>query len=96
MTKINDGGAAFPLHPGILPDWDQSNGMTLRDYFAAKMVSVAILERPIPTPRDSWQGGRLSRSSPAYKREMDEWRRELAEAAFLHADAMLAERERGQ
>lgn len=32
--KIDDGGPAFPLHPGVLPDWDGQNGMSLRDWFA--------------------------------------------------------------
>lgn len=34
--KPQDGGAAFPLHPGIMPDWTASTGMSLRDYFAAQ------------------------------------------------------------
>lgn len=38
--KPQDGGAAFPLHPGIAPDWTASTGMTLRDYIAAKVLAA--------------------------------------------------------
>lgn len=40
--KIDDGGPAFPLHPGVLPDWDGQNGMSLRDHFAGQAVQAAI------------------------------------------------------
>lgn len=36
MDKINDGGPAFPI-PGLQDDAD-FNGMSLRDYFAAKAM----------------------------------------------------------
>lgn len=35
MEKINDGGPAFPI--GSTP-YEWGNGMTLRDYFAAKAL----------------------------------------------------------
>ncbi|ARC37851.1 hypothetical protein A6J80_17190 [Paracoccus yeei] len=37
--KSQVGGAAFPLHPGIAPDWTASTGMTLRDFFAALIMA---------------------------------------------------------
>ena len=37
MSNINDGGPAFPRDHAS----DGHNGMTLRDYFAAKLISGA-------------------------------------------------------
>lgn len=39
MTERNDGGPAFPLHPGVLPEWTASAGMSLRDWFAGQVLS---------------------------------------------------------
>lgn len=39
MTKIKDGGPAFP-HDGQV---DYTGGMTLRDYFAAKAMQAMII-----------------------------------------------------
>ena len=39
MTTKDDGGAAFPLHPGIAPEWTASTGMTLRDWFAGQALA---------------------------------------------------------
>lgn len=41
MSKINDGGPAFPDSVAVGPAGDVygSTGMTLRDYFAAKALS---------------------------------------------------------
>lgn len=36
----SDGGAAFPLHPGISPDWTNSAGMSLRDWFAGQALAM--------------------------------------------------------
>ena len=40
MTQQDNGGAAFPLHPGIMPDWKASAGMTLREWFAGQAPDV--------------------------------------------------------
>ena len=40
MTKINDGGPAFPIGSGDMRD---PCGMTLRDYFAAKAMQALII-----------------------------------------------------
>lgn len=41
--KPQDGGAAFPLHPGIAPDWTASTGMTLRDWFAGQALAIVYM-----------------------------------------------------
>ena len=38
MTPKNP--AAFPLHPGVMPDWHESAGMTLRDHFAGQIAAA--------------------------------------------------------
>jgi hypothetical protein len=38
MSNKNDGGAAFPIHPGANIDRER-NGMTLRDHFAAQIAA---------------------------------------------------------
>ena len=49
-TNINDGGAAFPNTAGWRRDPDISDGMSLRDYFAAKaMQSLVALDRTAAT-----------------------------------------------
>ncbi|HLV16031.1 MAG TPA: hypothetical protein VKY70_01020 [Pseudomonas sp.] len=45
MNMINDGGPAFPIHPGAAMDGQlvrETQGMTLRDYFAAKAMQGII------------------------------------------------------
>ena len=39
MTTKDDGGPAFPLHPGIAPEWTALTGMTLRDWFAGQALA---------------------------------------------------------
>jgi hypothetical protein len=48
MNKRDNGGPAFPAHPSALGDHD---GMTLRDYFAAK--AMAGLAPHFPTDAGS-------------------------------------------
>jgi hypothetical protein len=78
MTKINDGGKAFPktgsYHPDGSADYDSYNedGMLLRDYFAAKAMQ-GICAHP-----DNC-GLQIC---------------EIALRAYGMADAMLAEREK--
>ncbi|MGU2415257.1 hypothetical protein [Burkholderia cenocepacia] len=48
MSEIKDGGPAFPV-PGLMED-PSFNGMTLRDYFAAKAMQAALTTvQPGPT-----------------------------------------------
>lgn len=51
MAENKTGGSAFPItywvgsQYGPMPN-DQSDGMTLRDYFAAKVITSCIQEMP--------------------------------------------------
>ena len=45
MSTKNDGGPAFPI--GSTPE-EWGNGMTLRDYFAAKALPVCMSEYSDP------------------------------------------------
>ena len=86
MTKIKDGGSAFPSgveevkHPengGAITSIKMqpaNKGMTLRDYFAAKAMQGLLI------------------SSSEYGIE----EQDCAKYAYQYADAMLAERERGE
>jgi hypothetical protein len=47
MSEIKDGGAAFPLMRSI----NGSDGMTLRDYFAAKALMGMMASRNPNSPR---------------------------------------------
>ena len=46
MSKINNGGSAFPLPLGTAncSEPEQSGGMSLRDYFAAKAIQGLIAQ----------------------------------------------------
>jgi len=82
--SINDGGQAFPCAGTLYPDgsvWDAgSNGMTLRDYFAAKAMQALI---PL------FSSGTLSVKDGTPATEAH-----VSEQAYAFADAMLAEREK--
>lgn len=78
MSKTNDGGPAFPVVSEIM---GHCSGMTMRDYFAAKVLpsiySSAMAEAS--------EGSGLF-SDPG-------WRIGLAMDAYAMADAMLRARE---
>ena len=68
---------AFPLHEDATASKDmQQQGMTLRDYFAAKALSGLLSNPKVQEKDDAW--GIYS--------EMANW-------AYMLADAMLEERE---
>ena len=69
--QSNDGGPAFPIVAGGAVD----DGMTLRDYFAAKAMVARMLVV----------------SSGEFTDDFDD----ISVAAYLQADAMLAERAKG-
>ena len=77
MSAIKDGGPAFPRNY----DADGHNGMTLRDYFAAKALSAIY--------KDYWEGVRLHEFSC----DDETWPMNLAMDSYRMADAMLAARE---
>ena len=75
---INDGGSAFPM----TTEWaiKENNGMTLRDYFAAALMPSIMLRRfQIIDENEEERGIGIET-------------KELAEAAYIAADAMLIER----
>jgi hypothetical protein len=88
MSEIETGGPAFPADPFIASNPENASvakriaeGMTLRDYFAAKVVPE-VYASAIKTAECT--GGEI------YFRE--NWRLDLACEAFKMADAMLEAR----
>jgi hypothetical protein len=80
MIKLKDGGPAFPLaEPGNCVS--ASEGMSLRDYFAAKAMPAMY--------RDFWDDFRAGRNGCV----PEDWRMGIALDAYAIADAMLAARE---
>lgn len=76
-TVVTNGGPAFPVYPRIqINQTRELNGMSLRDYFAAKAISVAAnFEEKSPT---YYHG---PTKQPTYQG--------VAERAYLIADAMI-------
>ena len=91
MSTKNNGGPAFPAHPGVsFLDGEAPNyaGMSLRDYFAAEALKGAMacprrwtINRNKPDVSDSKRSSVCVNSGKRY-----------AELAYRIADAMLAER----
>lgn len=52
MATKNTGGPAFPV-PGLQADED-FNGMSLRDYFAAKAMAAMLAEPNLQATRDEF------------------------------------------
>ena len=96
MSKINDGGTAFPCVRDV-----EYEGMSLRDYFAAKAPNMDIADicnvmewdvtLPIGGPEDDQA---ISQEETVWTRwrELTLWQRLAADAKYryLFADAMLA------
>ncbi len=76
--STNNGGPAFPIPVDGVPPIDRQ-GMTLRDYFAAKAMQAILAKWP---------------SMQVTEREFIHLTAELAESAFDVAEAMLKERDR--
>jgi len=99
MSKIDDGGAAFPVEHGIKRD-----GMTLRDYFAAAALpSILSHSNQVREKADDEWARREGISYPCDKHDdsMDSealsYRAgSCAIAAYIIADAMLAGRKEVQ
>ena len=80
MKTKDNGGPAFPMIRDMRhnPDWDHEEGMTLRDYFAAKAMQIMW---------DAYHEGYCgltNHDTPSND--------VIAEGAYQLADAMLAER----
>ena len=84
MNTDNDGGPAFPI--GSTPE-EWGNGMTLRDYFAAK-----AMQSMLAVPNDQRYGDRADKSLSI--EEWQEWGLTgIVEYSYKVADAMLKARE---
>ena len=78
MNKINDGGPAFPRDERHIGH----NGMTLRDYFAAKAMQGMLANPGGPIQANDRCGWGLVNCTYA----------QVADEAYAMADAMLATR----
>ena len=82
MSEINTGGPAFPLADSCCEygntNRSDANGMTLRDYFAAKAMQ-AVLTSPILMAAVGSKGGSATQH--------------IAKQSYEMADAMLKARE---
>lgn len=80
---IKDGGPAFPvIPPGDMPSGFPypDSGMTLRDYFAAKVLPSVFLDFQTSVRNGECESDRM-------------WKNEIAATVYGMADAMLAARE---
>jgi hypothetical protein len=76
MIERATGGPAFPTEVGP----STFEGMTLRDYFAAKAMAALIAKAPVTFFADQ------------YAEERSVMRQSFACGAYEYADAMIAER----
>lgn len=83
MSNIEDGGPAFPFTElnGDGTHYGQSQGMTLRDYFAAKALPQAYASSVAEMDRTGYP---------------EDWRYGVALDAYSMADAMLRARNQPQ
>ncbi len=81
--NINDGGRAFPVHPGSNPDGGNA-GMSLRDWFAGLALAgfACTADEELPMNDGESVDAALARYWAAQ-----------AKTAYIAADAMLAARE---
>lgn len=97
-TRPDTGGPAFPRpcsedrKNGDQPDGnstlDEQDGMTLRDYFAAKAMQ-ALLQNPASSQAISWDVQNGGRAGLPSQKSFDD---EIAKSAYEFADAMLKAR----
>lgn len=85
MSAQNNGGPAFPMIRDMRhnSDWDHEEGMTLRDYFAAKAMQAIITKLPV-VDREGEFGSPVE--------DKIKYNADIANSAYWIADAMLAER----
>lgn len=92
MSKINDGGPAFPFPSDDGPgQFQPSRGMTLRDWFASQCPLTVQEAWGIWTSRESLPFLRTVASA----NERAPFFEYFAMLRFEYADAMLAERAKG-
>jgi len=82
MSDIKDGGPAFPAsYYTDDGEWAKRDGMTLRDYFAAKAMPFEF--------KDYWDDFQKFKHQT-----IDEhWREDIADSCYAMADAMLKARD---
>ena len=80
MSTKNTGGAAFPIPKDRDISDSHKNGMTLRDYFAAKALEGLISKMAFELHADHEKAKEVHKC--------------LAQSAYSYADAMIAEREK--
>ena len=98
--KIDDGGPAFPFPSGPEPRentfHDRSEGMTLRDYFAAKAMQAMIATYRLTDSADNDCDPTANYVQHTFHRDLaidgGEGCDEIASDAYWFADAMLAAR----
>lgn len=83
MSKHNDGGTAFPV-PN-LQDHEEFNGMSLRDYFAAKCCAAMV-----STIQNDGDYTRLRNIALCH--DLGSVSEFFAQEAYKQADALLKER----
>lgn len=78
MSKIEDGGAAFPMlgNVGFSSDWQVDHGMSLRDHYAGQAM----------------QGLLAGTLADGTVKQIAEYAPTLAQTSFAIADAMLKAR----
>lgn len=92
-NEINTGGSAFPTtqYSQHIRPTGYAQGMTLRDYFAAKAVQAIIAKNP---PLTQFEMGDGSLAGPT-DNQLESLSNAVADGAYSYADAMLAAREKG-
>ena len=81
MSQHNNGGQAFPIPDAVYPNGNVQpgcNGMTLRDYLAAKVMPELV---------------RAYCEQAEYNGYEYQWMRGIAKDAYMMADAMISARE---
>lgn len=90
MSK-QDGGPAFPIPANDMEQkekgwWEHSQGMTLRDYFAAKVINGIVSNPELEIQAQAITGNDIEK--------MDCWMRGIVRTSFQIADDMLKERDK--
>jgi len=103
VSKIDDGGTAFPLVVRHERD-EYSAGMSLRDYFAAKAMQAMVGNFRVVNHRNPRIDGDVTTTEPHREMMLDhnlktgehEGAAEIAADAYAIADAMLKARKEGK
>lgn len=95
--QIKDGGPAFPQSPLVQEEFDRGyagphweHGMSLRDYFAAKVLQAVTIEAEGETVATASSEIGIDATDYDYRKH---WPMLIAKRAYAYADAMLAARE---